>query len=175
MNARDWVGRLPARPDGELVLTPDAEAKLAEDHEPVPLEEDTHPSMAFGGLWGRSVRAHKVEFRLRPGKGKVEGEALDYAWLPRVQWVPSEGKIVLPFTLGVTVTIRGINLLELKEKLRQHLVTWVAEQGDDPVFVQEERARAREEGREPVIIYQIRVDEAEAAKARESAEGLVDA
>src|SRR5262249_43824105 len=119
------------------------------------------------GLWGRSTRAHKVEFRLRPGKGKVEGEALDYAWLPRVRWVPSEGKIVLPFTLGVTVTISGVGLFELKEKLRQHLVTWVAEQGNDPIFVEEEKARAREEGRDPVIVFQIRVDETEKTEPSE--------
>ena len=119
--------------------------------------EDVHPSQAYGGLWSRRDRAHTVEFRLLdPGK---PDESFDYNYLPRISWHKGEGEIALLFdTLGVTVYIRGLNLLELKERLRQHLVTWVQEQGDDPVAMKLAKEEAKTAGRELVLVQEIRIE-----------------
>ncbi len=165
-SARSWM-LPPERPDPlARVGVPEAgylpgEKAAAEE------QEEVHPSKAYAGLWGRKERATKVEFRLLPGKGKVEGEAVDYAWLPRVQWVPSEGKIILRSTLGVTVTICGLNLWELKEKLRQSMVTWVQEQGADPIVMRQAAEEARAEGRDLVFVKEIRIDEPKPAAGAE--------
>ncbi len=63
--------------------------------------------------------------------------------------------------LGVTVVIRGLNLWELKERIRQHRVTWVQEQGDDPLAVRRAREQAKAEGREFVLVQEIRFEEKE--------------
>jgi hypothetical protein len=119
--------------------------------------EDTHPSKAYGGLWSLRGRAHTVEFRLRdPHK---PDESFDYNYLPRVSWHKSRGEIALLYdTLGVTVFIRGLNLAELKERLRQHLVTWVQEQGNDPVAIKQAQEEARIEGRDFVFVQDIRIE-----------------
>jgi hypothetical protein len=118
--------------------------------------EDVHPSKAFGGMWSRRDRAHTVEFRfLDPGK---PDESFDYNYLPRVSWHKG-GEIALLFDmLGVTVRIRGLNLLELKERLRHHLVTWVQEQGSDPVATRLAREEAKAQGREFVFVQEIRIE-----------------
>ena len=123
--------------------------------------EDTDPSRAYGGLWSRRDRAHTVEFRfLDPAQ---PDEALDYNYLPRISWHKGKGEITLLFDmLGVTVRIRGLNLLELKERLRQHLVTWVQEQGSDPVAIKLAKEQARAEGREFVLVQEIRIEKASA-------------
>ncbi|MCI0658625.1 MAG: hypothetical protein L0170_16350 [Acidobacteria bacterium] len=137
------------------VRVPPPARKPPEEDKP---EEDTDPSKTFGGLWSRADRPHKIEFRfLDPQR---DDESFDYAWLPRIKWGKGRGEIKLLFeAIGVTVTIRGVNLWDLKEKLRRHLVTWVQELGDDPVMIQEEKLRAQEEGRKPIIIYEIRIEE----------------
>jgi hypothetical protein len=122
--------------------------------------EDTHPSKAYAGLWSRRDRAPKVEFRRLPahcrGEDAAEGESLDYAWLARVRWFPGRPdgqRIVLPFTdLGFVVTIRGRHLFDLKEKLRAHLVTWVQEQGDDPLWL-------KSLPEDLPVVYEIRFEE----------------
>jgi hypothetical protein len=116
-----------------------------------------HPSKAYGGLWSRRDRAHSVEFRfLDP---ETPDESFDYNYLPRISWHKGQGEIALFFdTLGVTVRIRGLNLLELKERLRQHLVTWVQEQGDDPVATKLAKEEARTAGRELVLVQEIRIE-----------------
>jgi hypothetical protein len=119
--------------------------------------EDVHPSKAFGGLWSSRDRAHTVEFRfLDPNK---PDESLDYNYLPRVSWHKGKGEIALLFDmLGVVVRIRGLNLLELKERLRQHLVTWVQEQGNDPVAIRLAREEAKAQGREFVYVQGISIE-----------------
>lgn len=119
--------------------------------------EDVHPSKAYGGLWSRHERAHTVEFRmLDPAKAD---ESFDYNYLPRVSWHKGKGEIALLYdVLGVTVLIRGINLSELKERLRQHLVTWVQEQGNDPIAVKLAKEEARAAGRECVFVQEIRIE-----------------
>lgn len=127
---------------------------------PVSDEEDTHSSKAYAGLWSRRDRAPKVEFRRLPaqcrGEDAAEGESLDYAWLARVRWFPAKPdgqRIVLPFTdLGLTITIRGKNLYDLKEKLRAHLVTWIQEQGEDALWLQSLPA-------DQPVVYEIRIEE----------------
>ena len=57
----------------------------------------------------------------------------------------------------MTVTIRGLNLSELKERLRQHLVTWVQEQGSDPIAIRRAQEQARSEQRELVFVQEIRI------------------
>ena len=77
-----------------------------------------------------------------------------------MQWRKADGEIVLHYlTLGVTVFIRGLNLWELKERIRQHLVTWVQEQGDDPLTVRRLKEEAKAEGRDFVLVQQIRLEE----------------
>lgn len=101
--------------------------------------EDEHPSKAYGGLWSRRDTARTLE--LRPLDPTAAAEALEYSYLARVQWNAAAGIITLRYQpLGVNVTIQGIGLFDLKEKLRQHLVTWVQEQGGDPVKMQAARS-----------------------------------
>lgn len=120
--------------------------------------EDAHPSKAYGGLWSRRDSARTLE--LRPLDPTAAADALEYSYLARVQWNAAAGVITLRYQpLGVCVTIQGIGLFDLKEKLRQHLVTWVQEQGGDPVRMQAARA---ELGREFIWVQRIRVDEEEA-------------
>ena len=45
------------------------------------------------------------------------------------------------------------------ERLRQHLVTWVQEQGDDPLAARRAAEEARDEGREFVMVQEVRVVE----------------
>ena len=117
--------------------------------------DDIHPSKAYGGLWSRRDTAHTVEFR--PREPTAIAEAMEYGYLARVQWNAAAGIITLRYQpLGVTVTIQGIGLFDLKEKLRQHLVTWVQEQGDDPVKLQ---AARRDQGQEFIWVQRIRVEE----------------
>jgi hypothetical protein len=119
--------------------------------------EDVHPSLSYGGLWSRRDRAHTVEFRLL--NPEQPDESFDYNYLPRISWHKGEGEITLLFdTLGVTVRIRGLNLLELKERLRQHLVTWVQEQGDDPVATRLAKEEAKIAGLELVLVQEIRIE-----------------
>ena len=119
--------------------------------------EDVHPSQAYGGLWSRRDRAHTVEFRLLDPE--QPDESFDYNYLPRISWHKGQGEIAMLFdSLGVTVRIRGLNLLELKERLRQHLVTWVQEQGDDPVTTKLAKEEARTAGRELVLVQEIRIE-----------------
>jgi hypothetical protein len=119
--------------------------------------EDTHPSKAYGGLWSRRDHAHTIEFRLLdPNRSD---ESFDYNYLPRVSWHKGKGEIALLYdTLGVSVVIRGLNLAELKERLRQHLVTWVQEQGNDPVKIKLAQEQARAEGREFVFVQEICIE-----------------
>ena len=56
------------------------------------------------------------------------------------------------------VRIRGLNLVELKERLRQHLVTWVQEQGKDPVAIKLAGEEARTAGRELVLVQEIHIE-----------------
>jgi hypothetical protein len=130
--------------------------------EPLPDDgrsEDVDASRAYGGVWGRGERsAQSMEFRfLDPERAD---ETLDYAWLPRIQWCKGQGLIVLHYeALGIKVSIRGVNLRELKERICRHLVSWVQEQGDDPLFIREVKEQPRAEGREAVIIHEIRLEE----------------
>jgi hypothetical protein len=140
-----------------------AEAARRQPEEPPEGEEDTHPSQAYGGVWSRRDKVPKVEFRfLDPQRF---AESLDYGWLNRVRWHQGRGLIELVYADGPKVTIRGINLWDLKEKLRQHLVTWVQEQGADTLLLKEESLRAREEDREPLIVQEIRFEEPEELRA----------
>lgn len=100
--------------------------------------DDVHPSKAYGGMWSRRDRAHTLEFR--PCDATGVAEALEYSYLARVQWNAAAGIITLHYQpLGVTVTIQGIGLFDLKEKLRQHHATWIQEQGNDPIKMQAAR------------------------------------
>jgi hypothetical protein len=148
---RNWL-KTAAR--AEALPVADALPEAVEEIEP---GEDVHPSQAFGGLWSRRDRAPTVEFRfLDPEK---PDESFDYNYLPRVSWHKGKGEIALLFdTLGVTVRIRGLNLQELKERLRQHLVTWVQEQGNDPIASKVVKEQARAEGREFVLVQEIRIE-----------------
>ena len=141
-------------------VLPVAAIEPAQDQEPDDKQEDEHPSKAFGGLWNSRDRTHTLEFRFRdPARAD---ETLDYNFLPRVQWRKADGEIVLLYdALGVTVIIRGLNLWELKERIRQHLVTWVQEQGDDPLLVRRGREEAKAEGRDFVLVQEIRFEEQE--------------
>jgi hypothetical protein len=72
------------------------------------------------------------------------------------------GEIVLLYSaLGVTVVICGLNLWELKERIRQHLITWVQEQGDDPLVMRRGLEEAKAEGRDFVLVQEIRFEEQE--------------
>jgi hypothetical protein len=130
---------------------------------PLPEEtaaEDIHPSKAYGGLWSRRDRAYTLEFR--PQEPAAVAEAVEYGYLTRVQWNAAAGVITLRYQpLGVTVTIQGIGLFDLKEKLRQHLVTWIQEQGGDSIKMQAARAAL---GQEFIWVQRIRVEEQPAAE-----------
>lgn len=111
-------------------------------------DEEEEPGSAYATVRNRD-RAEMVEFRLLPARAgqhpdRAEADAFDYAWLPRLQWRPgadrAAAEIVLPSSLGVTITIRGRNLEDLKEKLRRKMVTWVQEQGDNPLVLAERGA-----------------------------------
>src|SRR5262245_19233084 len=86
-------------------------------------QPDIHPCRSFAVLRGLTARAHKLEFRfLDP---KRPDESFDYAWLPRLSWWKAQGAIVLHYpSLGVLVTIHGLNLWRLKEYLGRHRVPW---------------------------------------------------
>lgn len=117
--------------------------------------EDLHPSKAYGGLWSRRDIAHTVEFR--PLEPTAVAESMEYGYLARVQWNAATGVITLRYQpLGVTVTIQGIGLFDLKEKLRQHLVTWIQEQGSDAIKMQ---AARREQGQGFIWVQRIRLEE----------------
>jgi hypothetical protein len=123
-------------------------------------EEESHASRAYGGLRSRRDRAHTLELRFL--NSQRPDETLDYNHLPRVQWRKSTGEIVLLYNaLGVTVVIRGLNLWELKERIRQHLVTWVQEQGDDPLVMHRGMEEAKREGRDFVLVQEISFEEQE--------------
>ncbi|OWK45580.1 hypothetical protein [Fimbriiglobus ruber] len=150
-NGRNWLqAATRAEPVPLAVELPAA----VEETEP---GEDVHPSRAYGGVWSRRDRTHTVEFRfLDPEK---PDESFDYNYLPRVSWHKGKGEIALIFdTLGLTVRIRGLNLVELKERLRQHLVTWVQEQGNDPVATKLAREEARTAGQELVLVQEIGIE-----------------
>ncbi|MBI3408197.1 MAG: hypothetical protein HY040_07560 [Planctomycetes bacterium] len=139
-------------------LTRDAAAVASATASSLPDEtasEDVHPSKAYGGLWSRRDIAHTVEFR--PLEPTAVAEAMEYGYLARVQWNAAAGVITLRYQpLGVTVTIQGIGLFDLKERLRQHLVTWIQEQGGDPIQIQAGRQGL---GREFIWVQRIRVEE----------------
>jgi hypothetical protein len=108
-------------------------------------------------LWSRRDRAHTIELRfLDPQK---PDESFDYNYLPRVSWHKGKGEISLLYdALGVTVVIRGLNLSGLKERLRQHLVTWVQELRNDPIAIKQAQEQARAEGIEFVFVQEIRIE-----------------
>jgi hypothetical protein len=117
-------------------------------------------SKSYGGVWNRRDRAHTLEFRFRDADRP--DETLDYNFLPRVQWRKAQGEIVLLYaSLGVRVVICGLNLWELKERIRQHLVSWVQEQANDEVAVSRAKEIAKDEGRELVLVEEIRFEETE--------------
>ena len=117
--------------------------------------EDTHVSQAYGGLWSRRDRCHTIEFR--PLDAMAGADSLEYGYLSRVQWNAAAGVIILRYQpLGVSVTIQGIGLFDLKEKLRQHLVTWIQELGNDPIRMQ---AARQEHGAEFIWVQRIRVED----------------
>jgi hypothetical protein len=137
---RDATAAAPSAPS----LLPDATAS-----------EDVHPSKAYGGLWSRRDLAHTLEFR--PLDATAAAEALEYSYLARVQWDAAKGVITLHYQpLGVVVTISGLGLFDMKEKLRQHLVTWIQEQGADPIKMQ---GAKRAMGQDFIWVQQIRIDE----------------
>jgi hypothetical protein len=92
---------------------------------------EEHPSRAFAAKRGIKDRADDIEFRLlaadRPDL------AADYTLLRRILWHKQAGRVELLFMDGLKVTIHGTNLLDLKERIRLRRVTWVQEQGADPV------------------------------------------
>jgi hypothetical protein len=157
--AKSWLTNT-ARSGGAARVLPAATAEPEAEQKAEEQQEEDHPSRAFGGIWSRRDRAHTLEFRfLDPA---CPDETLDYNFLPRVQWRKAEGEIVLLYdALGVTVVIRGLNLWELKERIRQHLVTWVQEQGDDPLMVRRGREEAKADGRDFVLVQEIRWEEQE--------------
>ena len=123
-------------------------------------QEERDACRAYGGLLNRRDRAQTLEFRFLDAE--APDETLDYNFLARMQWRKGEGEIVLLYDgLGVKVVIRGLNLFELKERIRQHMVTWVQEQGSDELTVRRAREEAKMEGRELVLVEQIRVEERE--------------
>lgn len=125
---------------------------------PEPEAEAEHPAKCFGYLRGIRERADNVEFRFLDVNRN--SEALDCSWQPRVSWRKRPCAIVLCYpSLGITVTIHGINLWELKELLRRRRVTWVHEQGTDPIRLKELEILARQAGEEPVIVTRIEFDE----------------
>ena len=139
--------------------------------EPDDQQEGEHPSKAFGGLWNRTDRAHTLELRFLDSERP--DETLDYNFLPRVQWRKAAGEIVLLYeALGVKVIIRGLNLWELKERIRQHRVTWVQEQGDDPLMLRRAREEAKAEGREFVLVQEIRFEEKSGVRTAEVSDKL---
>ena len=151
-SSRTWLRDTAARVERLPVAEPLPEAVV--EAEP---GEDTHPSKSFGGLWSRQDRAHMVEFRLLDPH--QPDESFDYNYLPRVSWHKGRGEIALLYdALEVTVLIRGLNLGELKERLRQHRVSWVQEQGNDPVAIRLAQEQARAEGREFVFVQEIRIE-----------------
>jgi hypothetical protein len=159
IDAKNWMGSSSRANAVARALPAVAKAPAAEPEDEAAEESD--PSKAYGGVWNRRDRAHTLEFRFRDPHRP--DETLDYNFLPRVQWRKAEGEIVLVYdALGVTVVICGLNLWELKERIRQHLVTWVQEQGDDEVAVQRAKEMAKEEGREFVLVQEIRFDDKKA-------------
>jgi hypothetical protein len=155
-NAKDWLHGL-ARPAPPVrAAEPRAEPESSAEPE-AEKEDDVDASKAYGGLWSRRDRAHTAEFRFLD-TAKPD-ESLDYNFLSRVQWRKDAGEIVLLYEgLGVKVVIRGLNLAELKERLRQHMVTWVQEQGNDPLVVRQAKEEARAEGRGLVLVEKIGFD-----------------
>jgi hypothetical protein len=155
-NAKGWLEGLarPEPPVRPVELHEGVEPSVEPEEEAA---EDVHPSRAYGGVWSRRDRAHTAEFRFCDD-GRAD-ESLDYGFLSRVQWHKDRGEIVLLYGgLGVTVVIRGLNLWDLKERLRQHLVTWVQEQNNNPMLARQLREDAQAEGRDTVLVQEIRFD-----------------
>jgi hypothetical protein len=160
VDTRSWLQTSTRREPPVRAEPPREDPLLAQEETKA---EDVHPSRAYGGIWSRRDKAHTVEFRfLNPDRAD---ETFDYSWLPRVQWRKQEGMIVLHYeALGVKVSIRGTNLWELKERIRQHLVTWVQEQGNHPLAVRHAQEAAEEEGKDFVFVEEIRLEEADPDK-----------
>ena len=160
VETRSWLQASTRREPLARVEPPREETFVAEVESKA---EDVHPSRGYGGIWSRRDKAHTVEFRFLD-QDRAD-ETFDYSWLPRVQWRKQEGIIVLHFeTLGVKVSIRGTNLWELKERIRQHLVTWVQEQGNHPLAFRHAQEEAEAEGKDFVFVEEIRLEEEKAEK-----------
>jgi hypothetical protein len=152
-NAKGWLEGLGRSEPLVRAVEPRADAESLAEAE-AEQDEDVHPSRAYGGLWSMRDRAHTAEFRFRDPQRA--DESVEYSFLSRVQWCKASGEIVLLYdSLGVTVTIRGFNLWELKERLRQHLVTYVQEQGKDALAARQAKEEARAAGREFVFVEEI--------------------
>ena len=96
-------------------------------------EQPEEHTRNYTAVRGARERVQSVEFALLPGKGAWP--SLEYAFLKETWWSPGdqEQEIVLAYTTGVKVTVTGWGLRRMYELLRQHRVTAVREDGDDPV------------------------------------------
>ena len=129
--------------------------------------EEPHGSRAFACLRGHKDKAENVELRLLDPA--LPDQSLEYSLRRRQLWEKKKGSITIEFVTGVKAHIRGVGLADLRERLRLRRVTWVQEQGDDPVAMKEAELAARER-REP-FVWVTRIEIEEESEEKEAAEG----
>jgi hypothetical protein len=150
------VGSPPAGAGTPPPPPPDPSATEGED-------ADVENELAYGHYRGVQDRAINIEFQLLDEKS---WPAPGYAWLPCPVWLPSgDGKgrgqvIVLEYLTGLKVTVRGINLRQMYERILRQKVFRISEMGEEAMaFVPEGSA----------VTFTIGVEEAEDEEARPQA------
>lgn len=125
---------MPAREVNELL-------RHVRDRGAEPDGEEEYP--CYARLRGPQQSAFMVEFRLADGTS----DALDYGYLTRVGFHPSQG-LVFHFA-GVMVSVLGRNLRPLFEAVRDHRALWVG------ITAQPERVA---DDPEATVVTSIRID-----------------
>ncbi len=132
-------------------------ARSPEDQAPELDGEDRHDSQAFAAARSRRDRVPMLELRFQSNQPH---EALDYSYLTRMRWNGETGTIQLLYTpLAILVIIEGMGLFDLKEKLRQHHVTWIQEQGCDERLTRAAQLAAQERNQPFVWVRKITIRE----------------
>ena len=122
-------------------------------------DEETHTTHAYACVRGQRERSETVEFRTLAAH--TPDVSCEYSFRRRTIWHKAQGSIELIFMDGLRVLIEGVNLFDLKEKLRTRRVTWVAEQGTDPVEMEVTKRTAQQLAEPFVWIERITLTEAD--------------
>lgn len=128
---KDLLGMKPEPPPAPSTAVTPAGAEPFAAELPEEEEGEALSGGAYAARRGMKDRAEDIEFRLlardRPDL------AAEYHLRRHTLWHKADGSIELVFVDGLRVRIRGLHLFELKERIRLRRVTWVQEQGSDPL------------------------------------------